>query len=424
MRKFILPAFFFCFSTSLCAQKINEIITAKEVERIEKVLASDEMRGRRTFSPEIDKAADFIESEFKTIGLRTLDGNFKQSFSMVTPALVSISAILDGVPADPKKIIVITCQPELKVDTASHYQTVVIKAGGNLPREAAALSQIRKNLIVLVDTSYASSFSRLTPRRAIFKTDKSVIYILGTSLPVNYVIEAKHTMREQNLANVVGVLPGKDLKKDYVVFSGHYDHIGVGKPANGDSIYNGANDDAAGITAVILLAKYFKEIGNNERTLVFAAFTAEEIGGFGSQFFSRNMDAEKVVAMFNIEMIGTDSKWGKNSAYITGYEKTDMGAILQKNLQGSGFNFYPDPYPTENLFYRSDNATLARLGVPAHTISTAKMDGEPNYHKVTDHVETLDLDNMAMIIKSIALSAKTIISGKDTPTRVQPSDLR
>jgi hypothetical protein len=123
-------------------------------------------------------------------------------------------------------------------------------------------------------------------------------------------------------------------------------------------------------------------------------------------------------------MIGTDSKWGKNSAYITGYDKTDMGTIMQKNLEGTGFTFHPDPYPEQNLFYRSDNATLARLGVPAHTISTAKMDGEPHYHKVTDEIGTLDMDNMAMIIKSIALSAKSIVSGKDTPTRVKAENLR
>ncbi|MEP6699778.1 MAG: M28 family peptidase, partial [Bacteroidota bacterium] len=162
----------------------------------------------------------------------------------------------------------------------------------------------------------------------------------------------------------------------------------------------------------------------NERTIVFAAFTAEEVGGFGSQYFSRQFDADKVAAMFNIEMIGTESKWGKNSAYITGYEKTNMGEILSKDLVGTPFTFYPDPYPAQQLFYRSDNATLARLGVPAHTISTSKMDSEPNYHKLTDQVETLDLENMTMIIKAIALSSKSIVEGKQTPTRVKVEDLR
>jgi putative aminopeptidase FrvX len=168
-----------------------------------------------------------------------------------------------------------------------------------------------------------------------------------------------------------------------------------------------------------MLANYFAKLKNNERTLVFVAFTAEEIGGFGSQYFSKNIDPDKVAAMFNLEMIGTESKWGKNSAYITGFEKSDFGKILQKNLQGTVFHFEPDPYTEENLFYRSDNATLAALGVPAHTISTSKMDNEPNYHKLTDDVTTLDMKNMTEVIKAIALSAKTIISGKDTPTRVE-----
>jgi Zn-dependent M28 family amino/carboxypeptidase len=221
------------------------------------------------------------------------------------------------------------------------------------------------------------------------------------------------------MANVVGILPGKSKKDEYVIFSGHYDHLGIGKPdAKGDSIYNGANDDAAGTTAVIMLSEYFTQLKNNERTLIFVAFTAEEVGGYGSRYFSKQLDPDKVVAMFNIEMIGTESKWGINSAYITGYERSDFGKILQANLINSKFHFEPDPYPTQNLFYRSDNATLAALGVPAHTISTSKMDNEPNYHKQSDEIETLDMNNMAEIIKAIAISSKTIVSGKDTPSRV------
>ena len=217
--------------------------------------------------------------------------------------------------------------------------------------------------------------------------------------------------------NVIGILPGKSKPNEYVIFSGHYDHLGKIEYGE-DTIYNGANDDASGIAAVISLADYFKQKNDNERTLIFVAFTGEETGGYGSAFFSNSINAEEVVAMFNIEMIGTESKWGKNSAYITGFERSDFGTILQKNLLGSGFNFYQDPYPQEQLFYRSDNARLAALGVPAHTISTSKMDVEPNYHKLSDEVSTLDMSNMTEIIKSIALSSQTIVSGKDTPSRV------
>jgi Zn-dependent M28 family amino/carboxypeptidase len=218
--------------------------------------------------------------------------------------------------------------------------------------------------------------------------------------------------------NVIGILIGKSRPDEYVVFSAHYDHLGIKKNGE-DKVFNGANDDASGTTAVIALAKYFKELNKNERTIIFVTFTGEEVGGYGSKFFSENIDANKVIAMFNIEMIGTESKWGKNSAYITGFEKSDFGTILQKNLQGSIFNFNPDPYPKEQLFYRSDNARLASLGVPAHTISTSKMDSEPNYHKLSDEVSTLDLDNMTEIVKSIAISSQTIVSGQDTPSRVK-----
>jgi Zn-dependent M28 family amino/carboxypeptidase len=205
-----------------------------------------------------------------------------------------------------------------------------------------------------------------------------------------------------------------------VIFSCHYDHLGIGKPNKDlDSIYNGANDDAAGTAAVIMLSKYFSQLkGKQERSIIFVAFCAEEIGGFGSRYFSQQLNPDKVIAMFNIEMIGTESKWGSNSAYITGFEKSDMGSILQANLADSKFKFEPDPYPKQNLFYRSDNATLAALGVPAHTISTSKMDTEPFYHTVDDEIGTLDMKNMAEIIKAIAISSKSIISGKDTPTRV------
>lgn len=414
-------------TTQVKSISIDEIISVKEVQRIENFLAADNMRGRRTFSPEIDKAADFIANEFKSAGLMTWKSNkdFRQEFAMVKANEILTTAKIDDQVIDPKGIIIITCQPQLALNQTSGFKKVFIKSGDNFFGAARKYIQLNDNFLVVVDKSFANSFGNLKRlKNSMFKTNTSVVFVLADKEPSIYEIASTHEIIEQKLANVIGILPGKSKKDEYVIFSGHYDHIGVGKPVNGDSIYNGANDDAAGTTAVMMLAKYFKQLNNNERTIVFVAFTAEEVGGFGSQYFSRQMDADKVVAMFNIEMIGTDSKWGKNSAYITGYEKTDMGEILKKDLDGTAFTFYPDPYPTQNLFYRSDNATLARLGVPAHTISTSKMDNEPNYHKVTDHIETLDIENMTMIIKAIALSSKSIINGTATPTRVNIEGLR
>jgi Zn-dependent M28 family amino/carboxypeptidase len=285
----------------------------------------------------------------------------------------------------------------------------------------------KANLLVLMHSSQEPFFKRIKDNSGPkMKDGFSTIFVMTNNTKAEaFDLDLKLAVEEVKMSNVVGMIPGKSKPDEYVVFSGHYDHIGVGKADDkGDSIYNGANDDASGTTAVMMLAKHFAGEATNERTLVFAAFTAEEVGGFGSQYFSKQLDPAKVMAMFNIEMIGTDSKWGTNSAYITGYEKSNMGEILQKNLQGSPFQFHPDPYPQQQLFYRSDNATLARLGVPAHTISTSKMDSEPHYHRPSDERSTLDTKNMTEIIKAIAISSKSIAAGTDTPSRVDTTQLR
>jgi Zn-dependent M28 family amino/carboxypeptidase len=221
------------------------------------------------------------------------------------------------------------------------------------------------------------------------------------------------------MANVVGMIPGR-RSNEFVLFSAHYDHVGFqpGRAVDGDSIANGANDNASGTTAVISLARYFQALGQPERTLLFAAFTAEEIGGFGSRYFSNQLDPDEIVAMFNIEMIGKPAREGPNTAWITGFDRSDFGQILQRAVRGTQYEFYADPYPDQNLFFRSDNATLARLGVPAHSISTTPIDVDTDYHRVTDEVETLDLDHMTNTIRAIAAGARTIVSGAETPIRV------
>ena len=426
MKHLLAACTIFIFSHSLLAQDINTIINAKEVERIETVLSSDAMRGRKTFSPDIERASGFIEAEFQKIGLQPLAGNtgYRQEFHLLESSNISTLLFIDGRKIPDSLIAVSSFKTEVTL-TDKNTEIVTINAGDDFRKKYAAYSSSKKNLLVLVDGSFNSFAARLK-RRSPVKFDQpenTILFVFGTNSASSFSASIQNKIIKKPLNNVVGILAGKSKPDEFVIFSGHYDHLGIGNPVNNDSIYNGANDDAAGTTAVISLARYFKSLNNNERTLVFVAFTAEEIGGYGSQFFSKQFDPLHVKAMFNIEMIGTESKWGKGSAYITGYEKTNMGAILQHNLQGSSFHFYPDPYTDQHLFYRSDNATLARLGVPAHTISTSKMDNEPNYHKVSDEIGTLDMNNMAEIIKSIALSSISIISGKETPTRVDTGKL-
>ena len=220
------------------------------------------------------------------------------------------------------------------------------------------------------------------------------------------------------LFNVVGVLEGKEKKDEFVVVSAHYDHLGVLKAVNGDSIANGADDDASGVTAVLTLAKYFKDKDNNVRSIVFVAFTAEEKGLWGSNYFGTQVNPDEIVAGINIEMIGKDSKFGPKTAFLTGFERSDFGEIIQKNLKGTDYKLFPDPYKEFQLFYRSDNASLARLGIPAHTFSTCPIDKDVYYHTVDDEVETLDVGTITETIRAIAVGTRSIIDGSTTPSRL------
>ena len=417
----LLPIFSF-------AQNANTVISVKNVMRIETTLSSDAMRGRKVFTKDIQKASSFIENEFNKIGLKPFNGykNFRQDFSMTESVNTASNVLIDDVQIPDSSLAVFSFQQKVSFTEKDSIEVVKIGVGDNFRQQFFSYFNSQKNLLVLVDSSFQPYASRVKSigNAKLKYGSNTVIFVFGVKAAKTFSVQLENEIIQKPLNNVVGMIPGKTKPNEYVIFSGHYDHLGTGEPMGKDSIYNGANDDAAGTTAVILLAKYFKALNNNQRTLVFATFTAEEIGEYGSEYFSEKFDPTKVGAMFNIEMIGTESKWGKNSAYITGYEKTDMGKILEKNLKGSIFKFYPDPYPDQQLFYRSDNATLARKGVPAHTISTSKMDNEPNYHKLSDEIGTLDLKNMVAIIKAIAKSSVSIVNGKDTPSRVNPDDLK
>jgi hypothetical protein len=223
---------------------------------------------------------------------------------------------------------------------------------------------------------------------------------------------------ELTLFNVIGLLEGTTLKEEFVIVSAHYDHLGRKNIGEGDLIFNGANDNASGVSAMIMLADYFKKAKINKRSILFIAFTAEEMGLIGSNYFGKTISAETIIAGVNIEMIGKESPFGPKTAWLTGFNRSDFGKIIQKNLSLSEYKLYPDPYKNYRLFFRSDNASLARLGVPAHTFSTSPMDKDLDYHKVSDEAETLDVKTITETIKAIATGIRTIISGDDTPSRL------
>ena len=309
MKKTILLNLITCLIFAFSHQVNSQTISNETVKKHLYTLADDNMEGRKAGTPGIEKAAQYIEGEFKKIGLSFFEG----------------------------------------------------------------------------EISYRQNFNK----------------------------------KGLDLFNVIGVLEGNSKKDEFVVISAHYDHLGMKNKKKKDGIYNGANDDASGVAAVLALAKYFKEIDTNERSIIFVAFTAEELGGVGSKYFGKTVDAESIVAGINIEMIGKEASFGPKTAWLTGFDRSDFGSIIQKNLEGSGYKLHPDPYENYQLFFRSDNASLAKLGVPAHSFSTTQIDIDKDYHKVTDEAEGLDVSTITETIKAIAIGTQSIIDGTDTPTRIK-----
>jgi len=410
-------------------------INEPEVSRVLQTLSDDDMQGRKTGTAGIEKAADFIVEEFTIAGLKPILGlsSFRQSFDMISTSISPRTKVVlnDYLLADSLYFI------RFKDNSFSWSgedlpEIEYIATEDNFRQKVGELSSSTADLLVVVSTGHSDMFSRyqgyysresLTFDNADGR-EANIAFVLANDSEVSSVdIHASVEVEKKELSNITGMIEGK-RKNEFVLFSAHYDHIGLGPVQDGDSIYNGANDDASGVTAVIELAKYFNSREQPERTLIFTTFTAEEMGGYGSKYFSEQLNADEIVAMLNIEMIGKESKEGLNSAWMTGWEKSNLGELLQLNLKEVDFKFFEDPYPKQNLFYRSDNATLARLGVPAHSISTTQIDIDEDYHQLSDEFETLDVTNITNTIKAIALGSQGIIDGKQTPSRVNPDEVK
>lgn len=228
-------------------------------------------------------------------------------------------------------------------------------------------------------------------------------------------------MENIKLKNVIGLLRGSDpnLKNTYVILSAHYDHVGIGKPVDGDSIYNGANDDASGTVSVIEIASALDMLKTKpKRSILFIAWAGEENGLFGSRYYGAHptVPLNKTVAMLNLEQLGrTDDSEGPRvkGANMTGFDFTDMGPIFKDAGDKVGIKVEKHPRFSDTFFSRSDNQALADVGIPAHTLSVAYM--FPDYHKPADQWEKIDYANMAAVDRMIALGLYNVANNPKTP---------
>jgi Zn-dependent M28 family amino/carboxypeptidase len=222
---------------------------------------------------------------------------------------------------------------------------------------------------------------------------------------------------EARAPNVVALLPGRDpgLRDTYIVFSAHMDHVGVGRPFDGDSIYNGADDDASGTAALLEIAEAFASMPERpRRSLVFLAVSGEEKGLLGSRWFTDHptIRLDRTVANINIDMIGRNAP---DSVVVIGMEYSSLGPLVQAvaaEHSEIGISVVPDPWPEERFFFRSDHFNFVRKEIPALFFFAGVHD---DYHRPSDEVEKIDGDKAARVARLIFHTAQAIAESDDAP---------
>ena len=213
--------------------------------------------------------------------------------------------------------------------------------------------------------------------------------------------------------NVLAKLPGNGPEGlRAVLLSAHLDHLGTNPALSGDTIFNGADDDASGVAAVLELARALAREGPGRRTALFAFFGSEESGGLGSGYFLEHppVPLTDIVVNLQFEMVGRpDPAVAAGTVWLTGFDRSDLGPALARQ----GAPVVADPHPEENFFQRSDNYRLARRGIVAHTVSSFGL--HPDYHGVDDEVERLDLPHLAGVVSSMVRPVRWLLDSGFTP---------
>jgi Zn-dependent M28 family amino/carboxypeptidase len=221
--------------------------------------------------------------------------------------------------------------------------------------------------------------------------------------------------------NVAGLLRGSDanLADTFILVTAHYDHLGVQSEGTGDLIFNGATDDGSGVVSVIELATVLATLKERpKRSIVFMTYYGEEKGLVGSRYYGAHplVPIDKTIANINIEQVGRadDSDHpGRALAFVTGMDYSDIGSILEVAGKLQRVRIFRNERNSDSFFPRSDNRPLADLGVPAHTISSSY--AFPDAHRVSDHEDRIDYENMAHINRALALAILMIANADNEP---------
>jgi Peptidase family M28 len=404
----------------------RDTITQERVTGIIRYLASDELAGRGTPSPGLEAAATFLAAGFKAAGLdpvckdKSWFHTYERAGMVADPKGIEL-AVLNG---DRRKAL----EPgtDFRIYRAfNEYKRDAVEPTVVVERDAGRLRRATPRRPVLIVVSKDSALwkacagrrSQLTGQRGRVSSRAPILLVregllpdqqpageedeeVDTRLQVAIKVPAAAQIQLQ-LKNVVAVLPGKKRPGEYVLFSAHYDHLGTAPGRGGDSIYNGADDDATGTTAVLALAEaYARNQVQPDCSLLFVCFSGEERGFLGSRAFVKDppVPLGSIRVDLNIEMIGRPLRGNRMAAWVTGKRLSDFEEIVAAAFKRADIRVV-DFGPAAMLFRASDNWPLATKGVVAHSISAGSLHSD--YHQPSDEIDKLDLEHMTAVIRGL-----------------------
>lgn len=433
------------------AQKAKKSFVEERNVRAEmQFLAGDALQGRGSGTVFERIAAEYIGSQFMQFGLEPAgekDADGKQTFVQTVEVAgrsvlqdLKVSGDLGNSFAMDKDFAFFSISSKdivgelqkLKVGEKAKSGAVVfltVDENAQFSAFQESIGQFFRDGAVAVFVSETKRFSddwkEITDRKpalgrrgSLAVTTKSGTEVLS-KLADGTKIEMRGTFSEPQKGatwNAMGKITGTDpkLAAEVILLTSHLDHLGVRPNApTDDKIFNGADDDASGTVAVLELARVLASGKKPKRTVYFVCFGSEEAGGHGATYFVNNLPfpKEKLVANLEFEMIGRpDAKVKPEELWLTGYERSNLGAELAKR----GAKLVQDPHPEENFFQRSDNYTLARQGIIAHTVSSFGL--HTDYHHASDEVKTIDFVHMTRSINSMVTPVQWLINSNFVPT--------
>ncbi|MGB9418731.1 MAG: M28 family peptidase [Acidobacteriaceae bacterium] len=422
------------------------------VQAHEEFLASDAMQGRGSATHDEEVTATYVASEFLGYGLKTAPGmtGYIQRAAVVQPVLDGHATITAGggtlAEGSDFHLMVASGQsasgPLLHVDAKDVQQAKVARGTvvllEHVPADKPAMQMVRPLFragvaVVLVQEDAATQKfltmlggkARISMRledgppehhavtlAALTPAAMAKLAPLKDAETVSLTVHSVPQTAPRFTYNAIGYLPGSDPKAGTILLTAHLDHLGMRPQVNGDGIYNGANDDAAGTTAVLELAHALASGPPLRRSILFVCYGSEEAGELGSTYFGEHppVPLKDLVANLEFEMIGNqDPKMPKGVLLLTGWERSNLGPALKEH----GALLGPDPYPEQKFFERSDNYALALKGVVAHT--AAGWGTVPTYHQPDDDLQHLDLPFMTAAIQSLVTPVRWLADSDFVP---------